>query len=77
MTLAYTLKLGLKVYHTNVGAQKIDGSILKIFGMVLVNFQVEDKFGRVRFFQETFLLTNISAKVVLGKPFLTFSNADV
>ena len=28
MTPAYASKLGLRVYHTNVGAQKIDGSIL-------------------------------------------------
>ena len=45
--------------------------------MVLANFQVEDKLGRTRFFQETFLLADISAEVVLGMPFLTLSNADV
>ena len=28
MSLAYTSNLGLKVRHTDVGAQKIDGSIL-------------------------------------------------
>ena len=77
MTLAYASKLGFKFYHINVGAQKIKGSILETFGMVLVNFQVEDKLGRVRFFQETFLLADISVKVVLGMPFLTFSNANI
>ena len=45
--------------------------------MILADFQVEDKLGRVRFFQETFLLADISAEVVLGMPFLTLSNADV
>ena len=45
--------------------------------MVLANFQVEDKLGRTRFFQETFLLANISTEVVLGMSFLTLSNADV
>ena len=77
MKPAYVSKLGLRVHYTNVGAQKIDGSILQIFGTVLANFQVEDKLGGTRLFQETFLLANISAKVVLGIPFLTFSNADV
>ena len=77
MTPAYASKLGLRVRHTDVGAQKIDGSTLQTFGMVLANFQVEDKLGRTRFFQETFLLANISAEVVLGMPFLTLSNADV
>ena len=45
--------------------------------MVLADFQVEDKLGKARFFQETFLLADISAEVVLGMPFLTLSNADV
>ena len=50
MTLAYASKLGLKVYHIDAGAQKIDGSILKIFGIVLAKFQVEDKLEKARFF---------------------------
>ena len=77
MTPAYAAKLGLQVQKTDTGAQKIDGSTLETFGMVLADFQVEDKLGRVRFFQETFLLADISAEVVLGMPFLTLSNADV
>ena len=47
MSPAYASKLGLKVHHTNVGAQKIDGSTLKTFGMVLASFQMEDKLGRI------------------------------
>ena len=77
MTSAYALRLGLRVCRTNIGAQKIDGIILKIFEMVLASFQIEDKLGKARFFQDTFLLANISAEVVLGMLFLTFSNADV
>ena len=38
MILNYALKLGLKVCYTNIGAQKIDGSIFEIFEMVLANF---------------------------------------
>ena len=48
-----------------------------MFGMVLANFQVEDKLQKVWFFQETFLLSNISAEVILDILFLTLSNADV
>ena len=77
MTRAYASKLGLQVYHSNVGAQKIDGSTLQMFGIVLANFQVEDKLGRTRFFQETFLLANISIEVVLSMSFLILSNADI
>ena len=77
MTPAYTAHLGLKVRMTDVGAQKIDGSSLAIYGMVIAAFQVVNKLGRSRFFQETFLLADISMEVVLGMPFLSLSNADV
>ena len=40
MTPAYASKLGLRVHRTDVRAQKIDGSILQTFVMVLANFQV-------------------------------------
>ena len=46
MTPAYALKLGLKVRLTDVRAQKIDGSTLETFGMVLASFQIEDKLGQ-------------------------------
>ena len=77
MTPAYTSRLGLRVYRTNIGAQKIDGTTLETFGMVLASFQMEDKLGKIWFFQETFLLADINMEVILGMPFLTFSNADV
>lgn len=74
---AYTLKLGLKVRYTDIGAQKIDGSIFKTFQMVLASSQIENKLGRAWFVQETFLLADISAEVVLEMLYLTFSNADI
>ena len=69
--------MGLKVHFTNIRAQKINGSTLKTFEMVLANSQVENTFGKARFFQETFLIADISAEIVLGILFLTLSNADV
>ena len=69
MSLAYVERLGFKTRKTNVGAQKINGSALEIFGMVIANFQVEDKDGRSRFFQKTFLVADIKFKVILGMPF--------
>ena len=50
MSPAYAKRLGLKTQKTNVRAQKIDGSALETFGMVIADFQVEDKGGRPRFF---------------------------
>ena len=77
MTPAYASTLGFQVQRTNIRAQKIDGFTLKTFGIVLASFQVEDKLGRARFFQKTFLLANINTEVVLDMSFLTLSNADI
>ena len=77
MTLEYILKLGLKSYFTNFGAQKIDGSIVKTFKMVLPSFQIQDKLKRAQFFQKTSLLTNFSIEVVLKMLFLIFSNGNI
>ena len=65
MTLAYAIKLGLKVWPTNIRAQKIDASSLKTFRMVIASFQIFDIFNRACFFQKTFLLVDISAEMVL------------
>lgn len=77
MTLVCALKLGLKVYHTIVGAQIIDNFTFEIFRMVLASFQIEDKLRKAQFFQKTFLLADMSMKVVLNILFLTLSNEKV
>ena len=77
MTPAYTAQLCLKVQMTNVSAQKIDKFLLANYGMVIAFFQVLNQFGCSWFFQETFLLANISMGMVLGIFFLTFSNANI
>ena len=38
MTLAYMAQTGPKMLKTNVGAQKIDKSLLTTYGMVIVIF---------------------------------------
>ena len=77
MSPAYIKRLDLKTWKTNVGSQKIDGSALETFEMIIANFQVEDKSGRPRFFQKTFLMANTQFEVVLVMPFLKISNTDV
>ena len=57
--------------------QKIDGITLDTHGMVVVAFLVMDKANRVRFFEETFLIANISPELVLGMLFLTLNSANV
>ena len=46
-------------------------------GMVVAAFSVEDKANRLRFFEETFLIANVSPEVVFGMPFLILSGANI
>ena len=73
----YAWKLWLKIWKTNVGAQKIDGSALETFEIVIANFQVKDKASRLRFFQEIFLIANTKFEVILKMLFLKISNTDI
>ena len=77
MHLSFAKQLGLLIRPTDIGAQKIDGSMLDTHGMVVAAFSVVNKANRVRFFEETFLVANVSPEVVFRMPFLTLSNADV
>ena len=45
--------------------------------MVIANFQLEDKGGKPKLFQETFLVANTKFEVILGIFFLKISNADI
>lgn len=45
--------------------------------MVIAGYSLLDKLGKIWFFKEVFLLTDISKKVVLEMPFLTFSNTNI
>ena len=77
MHLSFAKQLGLPIRPTDIGAQKIDGTALDTHVMVVAAYSVEDKANRVRFFEEAFLVANVSLEVVLGMPFLTLSGADV
>ena len=75
--LTFAKQLGFPIRPTNVGVQKINGTTLNTHGIVVAAFSVLDKANQVRFFEETFLVVNISPKVVFGMPFPTLSNVDV
>ena len=74
---AFAESWGLVAQTTNVGVQIIDGTILETYGMMIAAFSVTDQADRVRFFEETFLVANVSPDVVLGMSFFTLSSADV
>ncbi len=74
---AFAQQLGLKIHKTNVVAQKINGTILETYRIVVSTFSILDKDDKERFFKESFLLANVKPDIMLGIPFLTMSNADV
>lgn len=45
--------------------------------MVIVGFQVQDTLEKARFFHKTFMLANISMKVVFRIFFFTFSKVNI
>ena len=45
--------------------------------MMVAAFSVIDQASRVRFFEETFLVANVSPDIDFGMPFFTLSGADV
>ena len=45
--------------------------------MIIAAFSVMEKANRVRFFEETFLVANVSPKVVLGMLFLILIGVDI
>ena len=69
--------LGLHIRLIDIRAQKIDGTTLDIFGMVVAAFSLTDKTNQVRFFKKTILVANVSPEIVLGIFFLTLSSANV
>ena len=73
----FAKQLGLPIQSTDVRIQKINGITLDTHEMVVAAFSVGDKANRVKFFEKTFLVANVSPKVVLGMLFLTLSGADV
>ena len=74
---SFAKQLGLPIRPTDIKAQKIDGTTLDTYWMVVAAFSVVDKANQVKFFEETFLVANISPEVVLGMFFLTLSGANV
>ena len=70
-------KLGFMVQTINICAQKIDGTIFETYGLVVADFSITDQADRIKFFEETFLVANISLDVVLGMRFFILNNVDV
>lgn len=77
MRQAFTSQLGLKVWKTNVKAQKFDSTTPKTYEIKVFIFSVSDKNERERFFPKSFLLVDVKPNIVLGISFLAINNANV
>ena len=75
--LAFAKELDLPMRQIDVKAQKIDSITLDTYEMVVTAFLVKNKTNQVRFFEETFLVTNISPEVVFGMFFFILSGTDI
>ena len=73
----FAKKLGFRVYEGKVCTQKINSSELNTFGMVIASFLIEDKDRKYRFYEEIFLLADISINIALLMPFFTLSNIEI
>ena len=67
----------VKIWKNNIQDQKIDGTTLETYEMVVFIFFLSDKDDRKWFFKENFLLADVKPDTVLGMPFLTMINADI
>ncbi len=77
MSQVFASQIGLKIQKTIIEAQKIDGTTLEIYEMVVSTFSMSNKDGRERFFEKNFLLTDVKPNIVLRMAFQTMSNADI
>ena len=74
---AFIERLGFMVQITNVGAEKINGITLETYGIVVAAFSMTDQVDRIRFFEEIFLIANVSPDAIFGIPFFTLNNVDI
>lgn len=74
---SFAKKLSLRIDKTNVSSQKIDGSRLETYGIIIVFFQVYNKDGKFCYFEETFLLANITMDLAFEIAFFILSNVKI
>lgn len=77
MQPSFARKFGVRIRKTDISAQKVDGSRLQTFGIVIASFLMKNKDRKSRFFDKTFLLVDISMDVTFEIFFFILSNVDV
>ena len=77
MSQVFAHQFGLTIWKTNIGAQKIDGTTLETYKMVIFTFFMSDKDSKERSFEKSCLVADLKLKIVVEMPFLTISNAHI
>ena len=75
--LIFAKELDLPIRPTDIRMQKIDGTILDSYRMVVIAFLIMNKANQIGFFEKTFLVANVSPEIVFEMLFLTLSNANI
>lgn len=77
MNPAFAQMLSFALTPTNIEAQKIVKSLLRTYKIVSTSFSLQNSCRKVRFFEQTYFLTDTYMEIVLGMLFLLLSNADI
>lgn len=75
--LVYAANLDLKIWPTNIGAQKIYNSIFEIFKMIQTSFQIHDNLKISRFYKEILLRANTNIEMIWNIHIIGFSNGNI
>lgn len=74
---SFAKKPVFRISKIHVGTQKIDGSKLESYRIMIALVQLDDKDRKSRFFEKTFLLADISLNIAFGMLFLILSNVKI
>ena len=74
--LSFAKQLGFPIRSIDIRTQKINGTMLDTYKIIVAPFSLVDKTNRVRFFEKTFLMAYVSMEIVFAMLFLTLSGTD-
>lgn len=77
MTSRSVVMFNISIRATSINTQKIDGFAIKTYETILAGFWTKDKVGKIRFFDETFLITNTSMEIVIEIDLLAGNYLDI
>ena len=75
--LIFVKELNLSIWPINIRAQKIENIALSTYEIVVVVFSITYKANWIRFFEEIFLMANVSPEIVFGMLFLILRDANI